>query len=68
MSRYRRGVWALRMPDNPRFTGGYVKMYDAKTLILAFPADPGHVFEVKVSRADARLYARRITQCLEASK
>ena len=59
-------VWPLRRD----FKGGYVETRDKSHISLNFPIphDPGYVQVVVLTRADARLWAKRINQCLEATK
>lgn len=57
-------VWGIRKLGQD----GYVRTRDTKTIELCFPDGDGMVLCVPLSRADARLWARRITQCLEGTK
>lgn len=59
-------VWALRRD----FKGPYVQTHDARRIALSFPIpdDPGYVQVAVISRADARLLAKRINQCLDETR
>lgn len=58
-------VWPLRRD----FKSGYVRTVDSKRIALCFHTvtDPGYVTEVHLTRADARLWVKRINRCLEQS-
>lgn len=57
-------AWRLRKEHSH----GYVQTADEQHLALSFPDSEGMVIMVKVTRADARLWIRRIQQCLDATK
>ena len=56
-------VWGMRVRG-----GGYVQTADEQHLSFSFPDGDGMMVTVTVTRADARLWIRRIQQCLDATK
>ena len=62
-------IWALRLPRDG-YSGGYVRCakYDDDKIEIMFPIEdtnPPQCYVMTVNRADARLYAKRINQCLD---
>ena len=59
-------IWPLRRD----LQSGYVRTVDKKRISLCFQLqnDPGHVTEIHLTRADARLWVKRINQCLDSTK
>ena len=56
-------VWSLR-----RDMGcGYVCTMDDDKVAIFVPSDSGYVAGIRVSRKDARLIAKRINECLDAT-
>lgn len=60
-------VWSLRKPGT--FGNAYVQTASTETLYLNLPLDPGgrDRQRVEISRKDARLLAKRINACLDAT-
>ena len=61
-------IWALRLASN----SGYVRCakYDDDKIEIMFPIEetnPPQCYVMTVNRADARLYATRINECLDAT-
>ena len=60
-------TWALRRVG--KYPQAYVETRNSKALNISFfPDDSGLGNGFEISRGDAKLLARRITQCLEATK
>ena len=62
-------IWSLRKPG-PGRPQSYVQTKDEQSLWLTLP-DPGDermVYQFPISRKDARLLAKRINQCLDATR
>ena len=57
--------WSLRSPE----LGSYVRTLDEQTLFLAVPSTPDwmDITYIPMSRKDARLLAKRINACLDAT-
>lgn len=60
-------LWSLRGPGvGPQ---PHVRTADERTLVLTWPAgESGYAYELRINRRDARLLARRINQCLDATR
>lgn len=63
-------IWQLRrMHNDPERSQGFVRTEDEKFIQIQYRWKVGHGWQtLSLPRADARLLARRIEQCLEATK
>lgn len=56
-------IWCLR----PDLEPPYVRTADNDQIVILGPSDVGTPSIIRISRKDARLLAKRINQCLDAT-
>lgn len=59
-------IWSLRKPSRSARTDGLVRTFDETNLVVEYMYR-GYTAYMKINRRDARLLAKRINQCLDAT-
>lgn len=60
-------IWSLRRPRGLYFDQPYIRTNDSDGISISFPDGVGYATTHYVTREDARLLAKRINQCLDAT-